>query len=164
MDPNVCIWKPLLCPGVCCTELLGALGHILKHIWDSWPTLLLQNYIPEGPSTQNLRSLVPSTLRSMVLGARNLKYWVLGPRGYGATSSPFGFAKLRTLPWSSSMAPRRPRCPGLDRMRSKLRAPSVMEPTTTPTNLGADIIDRDIDLDRDMDIEPSSPKVRPQEV
>ena len=34
---------------------------------------------PEGPSTQSLGSLVPDTIKSMVVGTRNLKYWVLGP-------------------------------------------------------------------------------------
>ena len=33
----------------------------------------------EGPSTQYLRTLVPNTIKSMVFGTRNLKYWVLGP-------------------------------------------------------------------------------------
>ena len=36
---------------------------------------------PEGPSTQYLRSLVPNTIKSMVFGTRNLKYWLLGPSG-----------------------------------------------------------------------------------
>ena len=29
-----------------------------------------------------LRTLGPNTMKSMVLGTRNLKYWVLGPSGY----------------------------------------------------------------------------------
>ena len=33
---------------------------------------------PEGPSTHFLRFLVPNTLKGMVFGTRNLKYWVLG--------------------------------------------------------------------------------------
>ena len=37
--------------------------------------------IPEGPSTQHLRSLVPNTIRAWFWGTRNLKYWVLGLRG-----------------------------------------------------------------------------------
>ena len=40
---------------------------------------------PEGPSTQDLRSLVPKANRGMVSGGRVLKYWVLGyldPLGY----------------------------------------------------------------------------------
>ena len=36
---------------------------------------------PEGPSTQYLRILVPNTIRSMVFGARDLKYWLPGPSG-----------------------------------------------------------------------------------
>ena len=36
---------------------------------------------PEGPSTQYLRFLVPKTIPLMVFGARELKYWVLGPSG-----------------------------------------------------------------------------------
>ena len=39
------------------------------------------NRNPEGPSTQYLRTLVPDTIKSMVLGTRSLKYWVLGPSG-----------------------------------------------------------------------------------
>ena len=38
-------------------------------------------YLPEGPSTQYLRSLVPKTILLMVFGTRVLKYWVLGPSG-----------------------------------------------------------------------------------
>ena len=36
---------------------------------------------PEGPSTQYLRTLVPNTIRGMVVGSKGLKYWVLGPSG-----------------------------------------------------------------------------------
>ena len=36
---------------------------------------------PEGPSTQYLRFLVPNTMKGMVSGTRNLKYWVLGLLG-----------------------------------------------------------------------------------
>ena len=35
----------------------------------------------EGPSSPNLSSLVPNTIKSMFSGTRNLKYWVLGPSG-----------------------------------------------------------------------------------
>ena len=35
--------------------------------------------LPEGPSTQYLRTLVPKAIKGMVLRTRNLKYWVLGP-------------------------------------------------------------------------------------
>ena len=38
--------------------------------------------IPEGPSTQHLRFLVPQTTLLMVSGTKELKYWVLGPSGY----------------------------------------------------------------------------------
>ena len=40
---------------------------------------------PEGPSTQCLMTLVPNTIQSMVFGARDLKYWVLGPSGIDRT-------------------------------------------------------------------------------
>ena len=36
-------------------------------------------HLPEGPSTQYLRTLVSKTMPFMVLGTRVLKYWVLGP-------------------------------------------------------------------------------------
>ena len=36
---------------------------------------------PEGPSTQYSRTLVPKTMKGMVFGTRDLKYWVLGPSG-----------------------------------------------------------------------------------
>ena len=36
--------------------------------------------IPEGPSTQYLRTLI-KTIAGMVFGTRTLKYWVLGPSG-----------------------------------------------------------------------------------
>ena len=38
---------------------------------------------PECPSTQCLRTLVPNTIKGMVFGPRNLKYWACG-RGKGA--------------------------------------------------------------------------------
>ena len=34
-----------------------------------------------GPSAQYLSTLVPNTSKGMVLGIRDLKYWVLGPSG-----------------------------------------------------------------------------------
>ena len=34
---------------------------------------------PEGPSTQDLRTLVPKTIEGMAFGTRILRYWVLGP-------------------------------------------------------------------------------------
>ena len=40
--------------------------------------------IPEGPSTQYLRTLVPKAIKGRVFGTRVLKYWVLGPSGYAA--------------------------------------------------------------------------------
>ena len=36
-----------------------------------------------------LRSLVPNTMKSMVLGTRDLKYWVLGPSGCRLIPYPF---------------------------------------------------------------------------
>ena len=33
------------------------------------------------PSSQYSRTLVPNTIKGMVFGIRNLKYWVLGPSG-----------------------------------------------------------------------------------
>ena len=40
--------------------------------------LLTKRHNPEAPSSnaQYLRSLVPNTIKSMVFGSRNLKYWV----------------------------------------------------------------------------------------
>ena len=38
---------------------------------------------PEGPSTQHVRTLVPKTVKGMVSGTGVLKYWVLGPSGFG---------------------------------------------------------------------------------
>ena len=37
---------------------------------------------PEGPNTQYSRTLVPNTIKGMVLGTRVLNYWVLGPSAY----------------------------------------------------------------------------------
>ena len=36
---------------------------------------------PEGPSTQYLRTLVPTTIKGMDFGTKIFKYWVLGPSG-----------------------------------------------------------------------------------
>ena len=46
-------------------------------------TLYLGSLVPypEGPCTQHLRTLVPNTIKGMVFGTRDLKYWVLGPSG-----------------------------------------------------------------------------------
>ena len=40
-----------------------------------------EDYSPEGPSTQYLRTLVPQTIFQMVFGTRVLKYAILGPSG-----------------------------------------------------------------------------------
>ena len=51
----------------------------------SWGALKAPKYsctIPEGPSSQYLRTLVPNTIKGMVFGTRVLKYWVLGPSKY----------------------------------------------------------------------------------
>ena len=37
--------------------------------------------LPESPSTQNLRTRVPKTIKGMVFGTRVLKCWVRGPSG-----------------------------------------------------------------------------------
>ena len=38
---------------------------------------------PEGPSTQYLKTLIPTAIKGMVFGTRVLKHWVLGPSGVG---------------------------------------------------------------------------------
>ena len=38
---------------------------------------------PESPSTQYLRFLIPETILLMVVGTKDLKYWVLGLSGFG---------------------------------------------------------------------------------
>ena len=43
----------------------------------------MQRYIPKGPRTQYLRTLVPKIIKCMVFGTRDLKYWVLGRSGIG---------------------------------------------------------------------------------
>ena len=43
--------------------------------------------VPEGPSTQYERTLVPKTMKSIVFGTRNLKYWLLGPSGSSIETS-----------------------------------------------------------------------------
>ena len=48
----------------------------------SFPLRTYAGHSPDGPSTQYLRSQSPNTISSMVLGARSLKYWVLGPSGF----------------------------------------------------------------------------------
>ena len=42
--------------------------------WDWTPSL-------EGPSIQDLRFLVPTTMQLVEFGTRDLKSWVLGPSG-----------------------------------------------------------------------------------
>ena len=44
----------------------------------------------EGPSTQYLRSLVQKASPLLVLGARDLEYWVLGPSGLGSRQGDHG--------------------------------------------------------------------------
>ena len=44
-------------------------------------------FLPRGSKCQNLVSLVPSTIKAMAFGTRNLKSWVLGPSGSGAPRS-----------------------------------------------------------------------------
>ena len=47
---------------------------------------------PEGPSSQYLRTLVPKAIKAMVLGTRDLTYWVLGPSGYMRYGQYFRYA------------------------------------------------------------------------
>ena len=56
----------------------------------------------EGPSTQYLRFLVPNTMPVLVFGARNLKYWVLGPFG---SFYEFGKFLQPALPGQGSKTP-----------------------------------------------------------
>ena len=44
--------------------------------------------IPESPSTQYSRTLVPNAIPSTVFGTRVPKYWALGPSGYGSRGGP----------------------------------------------------------------------------
>ena len=48
-----------------------------------------QEHLPEGPSTQCLRFLVPRTMPGRASGARSLKYWVRGPSVMGFPTTPF---------------------------------------------------------------------------
>ena len=50
------------------------------NIWGLVPTAI-PLMVPEGPSAQYLRLLVPETILGMVFGTRVLKHWVLGPSG-----------------------------------------------------------------------------------
>ena len=43
--------------------------------------LLELDGLPEGPSTQHVRLLIPESLEGMMSGTRDLKYWILGPFG-----------------------------------------------------------------------------------
>ena len=57
--------------------------------------------VPEGPSTQYLRLLAPKTIPLVVLGTRDLKYWVLGPSGCGVSLN-FGLLQLEPV-WLCGM-------------------------------------------------------------
>ena len=46
-------------------------------------------HIPEGPSTQYLRTMVPNTIKRMAFGTRVLKYWLLGPSGISFHILPY---------------------------------------------------------------------------
>ena len=59
-------------------ELLLAFRLIHQLLGKSRATCPLN---PESPSTQYFMTLVRKTIKSMVFGARDLKYWVLGPSG-----------------------------------------------------------------------------------
>ena len=59
--------------------------------------------VPEGPSTQHLRTLVPNTMSLMMaFGTRVLKHWALGPSGSGFHTKP--------RPTIRSWRPSEPRC------------------------------------------------------
>ena len=55
--------------------------------------------IPEGPSTQHLRTLVPKAIDGMVFGTRVLKYWVLGPSGNMIYNGSFNDHILSSPGW-----------------------------------------------------------------
>ena len=56
-------------------------------LWQWGQRMLWRDY-PEGPSAQYLRPLVPNTIKGLFFGTRVLKYWVLGPSGFGMPQSP----------------------------------------------------------------------------
>ena len=63
-----------------CFGLCGALGPDVTEVhMDS--CIVGPGSIPEGPSTQYLRTLVPKAIKGMILGTRVLKS-LLGPSGY----------------------------------------------------------------------------------
>ena len=45
-------------------------------------------HLPEGESTQDLRTLVPNTIKGTVFGTGGLNYWGLGPSGSGSKAQP----------------------------------------------------------------------------
>ena len=47
----------------------------------SWWFRVICALLPEGPSTQDLRTLAPNHIPLIAFGTRVLKYWVLGPSG-----------------------------------------------------------------------------------
>ena len=65
--------------------IVSSLSWVPLHIETGKPRYLAHPFgriqSPEGPSTQYVRSLVPDTIKGMVFGTRNRKYWVLGPCG-----------------------------------------------------------------------------------
>ena len=56
--------------------------------------------IPEGPSTQYIRTLVPKAIKGRVFGTRVLKCWVLGPCGYWSSWAFVGASRARNPPRS----------------------------------------------------------------
>ena len=62
---------------------------------------LLSIPLPEGPSSQYLRPLVPKTIQGVFFGSRILKYWVLGPSGSAgsAVDAPKVVDPLRGPQW-----------------------------------------------------------------
>ena len=61
---------PYVCMYMCVYVCMYACMHACMYVC-----------IPEGPSTQYLRTVVPNTMQGMVFGIRDLKYCVLGPLG-----------------------------------------------------------------------------------
>ena len=62
------------------------------------------NFCLQGPSTQYSGTLVSRTIKSMVLGTRNLKYWALGPSGLDAAlmlgvAQTYFFSVCRLIPY-----------------------------------------------------------------
>ena len=74
---------------ICIVEALGISGPkwTVRKLWFliglevAIEPRAFQQYSPEGPSTQYLRTLVPKAIPLMVFGTRVVEYWVIGPAG-----------------------------------------------------------------------------------